>query len=96
MVTKVFLRTPWIVWTFVCSVIAFIYYFIWPSEARTSHFLHHLILRYGHTFVWILLAIATVMASNERLGGLRAAEYTAKGSLAVYVLFILAFVLTKI
>ncbi|MFD3166849.1 hypothetical protein [Herpetosiphon sp. NSE202] len=53
-----FLGIPAVVWSLLALVIAAIFVYVWPSDKvpgdTTS--IRYLILRWGHTLVWLLIA----------------------------------------
>ena len=53
-----FLNLPYFAWTAIALVIAVIFVFIWPHKAvTTTTGFRYLVIRWGHTLTWVLLAI---------------------------------------
>ncbi len=78
-----------LVWIgFGCLGIAVVYYFIWPrpnpGDPKRSAW-RHFILRWGHSLVWVLLALACFVASPERA---MISAALGIGALLLYVIFI--------
>jgi hypothetical protein len=82
------LSLPWFLWAVIALAIAAIYYFIWPRKAVTSNTgFRYLIIRWGHTLTWILLAINFILRGiDPTLNG--AANWVALAGGMVYVLFV--------
>lgn len=55
-----FLGLPWAFWGTLCILVATLYAAVWPRPrpGTTRVGWHHLVLRWGHTVVWVLLALA--------------------------------------
>ncbi|KPL91441.1 hypothetical protein [Herpetosiphon geysericola] len=80
-----FLGIPAIVWSMLALIIAAIFVYVWPSDKvpgdTTS--IRYLILRWGHTLVWVLIAgfilLRSVGASTiaNLLGALAGITYLA-------------------
>jgi hypothetical protein len=52
------------VWVVASLVIAVVYYFVWPkpvNDINSRPFWRHVILRYFHSMVWVLLAISFLL-----------------------------------
>ncbi len=60
-----FLGIPAVVWSLLALVIAAIFVYVWPSDKvpgdTTS--IRYLILRWGHTLVWVLIASFILLRS---------------------------------
>ncbi len=87
---------PLIVWFVVCLAVAVAYYVVWPKPregAPARPFWLHGILRWFHSLVWALLALACVagMAISSQ-----AAKPVALSALAVYIVFMLAFLVDRV
>lgn len=82
------LNLPWFLWAAIALTVAAIYYYIWPRKAVTSNTgLRYLIIRWGHTLTWILLAINFVLRGiDPSLNS--AANLVALAGGSVYVLFV--------
>jgi cytochrome b561 len=84
---------PLLFWGFGCLAVAVAYYRLWPqpSPKRTQprSRLQHLVLRYGHMLVWLLLAGGCFLAGAGLAPiGLSLAFF----SLPVYILFLVMLV----
>lgn len=73
----------------VCSVIAVVWLVVVPSSAHTTDGLQSLVLRFGHSTVWLLLALA---AGAYAAGRRRASERLAEVALFAYLAFVVAIV----
>lgn len=81
------LDLPWFLWAAFALTVAVIYYFIWPRKAVTSNTgFRYLIVRWGHTLTWILLAINFVLRGIDPALN-SAANGAALAGAFVYVLF---------
>ena len=83
-----FLGLPLYFWGALCLVVALIYAVIWPKPrpgAAPRPALTHLILRWGHSLVWVLLAVAAFLASA---GVTSAAGVLAPAARLIYLVFI--------
>ena len=78
--------------TAVALVVAVVYWFIVPEEAHQSTGLVHVVLRYGHSLVWILLAAAG--ATFALSGPKRLAAALAWAALGVYAVFLVTLLVT--
>jgi hypothetical protein len=80
---------PFIIWGALCLVFTVIWLIVWPSDkATTVYGLRFLILRWFHALVWLLLAIAAVLAAFNLLGGTATARMVAFLSLILYIVFL--------
>ena len=93
--TNSFLGIPLTLISLLCLGVAGAYYFIWPKpkpgQSRTPT--RHWILRYGHSLVWVLLAIACFMWAADSHSGF--ANILALAALGTYLLFMLTFVTSR-
>jgi hypothetical protein len=82
-----FLDLPWFVWAALALLVAVIYAFVWPHKVVSeSAGLRFLIIRWGHTLTWLLLAINFILRGiSPSLNG--AANLVAAAGGIVYILF---------
>lgn len=87
-----FLGIPLFGWGGLCLIVAAIYAVFWPRSkaARVHSHRRHLILRWFHALVWVLLALAFFVRGSGAAGSYGLANITALIALAVYVVFLLA------
>ena len=79
--------------TILALVLAIIYYVVVPPEAASTSGLQHIILRYGHSLCWILLAAASgLQVSKDRR---KLSAYFAYAALAAYIAFFMAIITTS-
>ncbi len=87
--TNSLLGIPLPLLSLVCLGIAAAYYFIWPKpkagQSRTPT--QHVIVRYGHSLVWVLLAVACLLWAGDSQSGL--ASLLGLAALGTYVLFMI-------
>ena len=83
---------PWPALGALCLVIASIYTVVWPRPrypaARTRPACCHLVLRWCHALVWLLLALSCFVRPARSLGGPATANALALLALIAYVLFL--------
>lgn len=83
---------PWPVLGLLCLVVAAVYTVVWPRPrdpaARTRPAWRHLVLRWGHALVWLLLALSCFVRPARSLGGPATANALALLALIAYVLFL--------
>ncbi len=77
----------------ICLVIAAIYVVVWPrprdaAAARARPAWRHLILRWFHALVWLLLALSCFIRPSRPLGGAATANVLASLALVTYVIFL--------
>ena len=89
-----FWGVPYFVWVIVCLTIATLYYFFAPKQSKnpTLSVMSRRILKYFHSLVWILLAIASLLA-NFKFNSM--AKLIALLSLGVYLVFMITLVRAK-
>lgn len=82
-----FLGLPWFVWAVLALLVALIYTFVWPHKVvNEAAGLRFLIIRWGHTLTWLLLAINFILRGiSPSLNG--AANLVAAAGGIVYFLF---------
>ncbi|MBW7882423.1 MAG: hypothetical protein H3C34_07275 [Caldilineaceae bacterium] len=87
---------PLVIWGVICAAIAAAYFFIWPrphpKRAKPRPALTHLVLRYGHTLVWALLATGCFLAAADTDGPGR---WIASAAIPVYLAFLVFLVRDK-
>ena len=84
------LGVPLVFWAVVCFSIAVAYYFFWPKPSsrrqtpRTPF--QHIVLRYFHALVWVLLGIGCLLGwfSSGELG-----RWVALAAIPVYAIFLI-------
>jgi hypothetical protein len=97
MTATTLLGLPWYVWGLACLAIATLYLIVWPRPSRKSSAparppWRHFVLRWFHSLVWALLALACFVQAGQ-IAGAR----TMGGALAVlagllYLVFMSALV----
>lgn len=95
-----FLGIPLIVWGSLCLLVALLYMVIHPHPDKEAHQgsdrkLRRLILRWAHSFVWLLLGLACFMWGDYVPGGTTLANILALLSLLIYVTFMVTFLLGR-
>ncbi|MBE2240705.1 MAG: hypothetical protein IAE81_23155 [Caldilineaceae bacterium] len=89
MMTQTLLGAPLVFWGMLCLAIAVAYYYIWPRPdprrlaPRTTR--EHIVLRYFHSLVWVLLAAGCFLAAAS-LGDL--GRWIALLGIPVYIIFL--------
>ncbi len=88
--SETFLGFPFQAWAILCLAVAVAYYFKWPKPKpdRTGpprSAVVHIILRWFHSAVWLLLALACYLWAS---GPAAVANALALAALAVYVVFL--------
>jgi hypothetical protein len=87
-----FFGIPWSFWGSLCVVVAAIYTVVWPrpkaavTPARSLW--RHVILRWFHPLVWVLLALSCFIRPSQWLGGSATANGLALLALLVYGIFL--------
>ena len=90
------LGLPLFVWGIACVVAASIWVRVWPRERGTSAGgLRLMILRWFHALTWLLLGVAAFSAGFPGLGGTRLAQPIALLALALYLIFMTTFAISK-
>ncbi len=90
--TTALFGVPWLVWGGLCLLVAIVYTVVWPRPRRSGA-LHvrpawrHVILRWCHALVWLLLALSCFIRLSPRLGE-PAANSLAGLALLVYLIFL--------
>lgn len=83
---KSFFGIPWIICTVIALVIAVIYFYIWPQDLNPTG-LGFVILRYGHSLVWVFLMFAAILMQFNKAYSKKSAMILAKLSLVIYAVF---------
>ena len=82
----------WFLWGSVCVVVAFIYTVVWPrpkaADTSARSLWRHVILRWFHALVWVLLALSCFIRPSQWLGGTATANGLALLALLVYGIFL--------
>uniref|UniRef100_A0A7C1JZF5 Uncharacterized protein n=1 Tax=Caldilinea aerophila TaxID=133453 RepID=A0A7C1JZF5_9CHLR len=87
--TEELLGVPLIFWGLLCLAIAIAYYFFWPRPGpkrltpRTLR--EHIVLRYFHSLVWVLLALGAFLGA---LGAGATGRWMALLAIPVYIIFL--------
>jgi hypothetical protein len=91
---ETFLGLSYLVWLPICLAVAVLYLFIIPKKANSSSITstEKVILRFGHSAVWILLALACLLA-YFKLNGV--AKIISISSLLVYLTFMFTVLKTR-
>ena len=89
MFTNSFAGIPFLIWAIPCLGVATLYYFVWPKPktGQSRSRWQHLILRWFHLLVWVLLAAACLLWASDSTA--RLAPSIARLSLLVYLVFLL-------
>ncbi len=82
---------PYFVWFLVCLTIAVVYIIFYPKQANSANVskVERLILKYAHSTVWLLLALACILA-NYKID--EAASVVPFISLIVYIVFVVTLI----
>jgi len=76
--------------------VAVIWVFVWPSNKPVApNSLPHLILRWAHALVWVLLATAAFIAGFDILDGVQTTRFVAFLALITYLVFMATLVAPK-
>jgi len=86
------------IWGFVSLGVAVLYFFVWPKPKADNPVprpaWRQFVLRWFHCFVWVFLAVAFFMWAGW-LPGSRIAGAIALGALALYITFIVTFLIDR-
>ena len=83
-----FLGVPLALWGIACLALSVVWGIYWPSDkAVPDGTIRFLVLRWGHTLVWALLALSAFVAGYGLFGGAQTARVLALLSLGVYLVF---------
>lgn len=85
-----FFGISWYLWGGLCLVIALIYTALWPRPRKGTQrpFWRHVVLRWFHALVWLLLALACFARPLLPTGALWLSNMLAVLALLAYVTFI--------
>ena len=87
-----FLGLPYFGWGSICLAVATLYFFVWPkAPGRARSRFTHLIIRYFHSLVWLLLAAACF----GRILSHAATKIFGLAALFIYLVFIGAIALER-
>ncbi len=79
-----------------CLFLTLLWIFIWPRGRVTpADGIRYLVVRWFHALVWLLLALAALVAGLELFGGLALAQPLALLSLIVYFVFMFTLMTSK-
>jgi len=80
---------PW-VWALPCAVVAVVYAVVWPASDVTAGTTatSYLILRWGHSATWVLLALSFVVRGSTSHWSSRIANLLAIAALLNYAAFL--------
>ena len=89
--SNAFLGVPLPIWGVLCLGVAALYFFVWPKpktdgRAQRRSPRVHFVLRWFHSVVWLLLAVACFLWAS---GGSALADALALLALLVYLAFML-------
>ena len=89
--TPSFLSIPFYIWALLCLVVAGIYAVVWPrpKDGQRRAMWQYLVLRWFHSLVWILLAVACLMWAGWLPGNDELAQRFAFVALPVYGVFMI-------
>ena len=95
-----FLGLPWSLWGVVCLLVAGMYLIVWPGRkprpiAPPRPLWRHVILRWFHALVWVLLALSCFVRANQLPGGPATADVMALVALVLYVAFVSTVVIER-
>ena len=85
------LGLPWILWGLLALLVAGVFAEVWPRTAgseRPRPVWRHLVLRWFHALVWVLLALSCFVRADLMPGGSSAANVAALLGLASYAVFL--------
>lgn len=82
---------PW-VWALPCAAVAVLYAVVWPASKVTSDTTtpSYLLLRWGHSVTWVLLAISFMVRNSTIRWRSRVANLFAVAALVMYAAFLYA------
>ena len=95
MLTNSLWGIPFLVWASLCLGVATLYYFLWPKPkaGQTRTWWQHLVLRWFHSLVWVLLAAACLLWMNDSTSTL--APNLARLALPTYLIFLITAALDR-
>ena len=93
-----YLGLPVYLWGVICLGVALLYFFVWPRQKPDAPVprptWRQFILRWFHSLVWVLLAVACFMWAGW-LPGSGVAGGVALAALGVYLVFMLTFLVDR-
>lgn len=99
MIIAAFLGVSLLIWGCLCLVVALLYLFLSPHliRGRQSSYAkwRFLVLRWFHSLVWLLLALSCFLWGEHLSGGAVLANVLALIALAIYLVFIVAFIVDR-
>lgn len=79
---------PLLLWGTLSLVLAIVWCFVWPKDkAAAVGRTRYAILRWGHTLVWLFLALAAFLTALDIVGGASTARLVAFLGLITYLAF---------
>lgn len=84
---------PIAVWAVLALAPAVLFAFVWPSDKVTddSNNIHYVILRWSHSFVWVLLSGSIFLRS---IGSRTGSNILSTAALGGYVIFLLTLIIS--
>jgi hypothetical protein len=84
---------PWYIWGLLCLVVAVVYLVAWPRPSRKSSAparppWRQFVLRWFHSLVWLLLALACFVQAGQIAGGGAVGGTLAVLAVVFYLVFI--------
>ena len=92
--TRGLLGLPWVVWAALAFVVAAVFAFVAPGSAGTTG-VQYVVLRWFHPLVWVLLGSSALIRAFATAGARSAADPVAQLALALYLIFLITFVVTS-
>jgi hypothetical protein len=92
--TRGLIGVPWVVWAGLAFVVAAIFAFVAPGSAGTTG-LRYVVLRWFHPLTWVLLGSSALLRAFAAGAVGPVADLVARLALAVYVAFLVTFVVTR-
>lgn len=90
-----FFGLPWFAWAGISLAVSLLYSFVWPRRRISENGgFRYLVLRWGHTLVWVLLAINFLLRGLSPSAASAADAFALSGGLA-YLLFLVMTFSTK-
>jgi hypothetical protein len=93
------LGAPWLAWGGVCLVVAVVYSVVWPRPKQPVSMRplwRHLVLRWAHALVWLLLAGSCFLRMPDWPGSVSVANALAPLALLVYASFLATLAVDRI
>lgn len=90
------LGIPLVFWATACLILALVWLIFWPSDKAVAVTgMRWLILRWFHALVWLLVAIAALLAAFNIAGGVASARIVALLALLTYLVFLFTLTTTR-